>query len=287
MRRRPAIAALRSSGWRTVRHKGTAYGARYGLALIPAAVAGIALSGAPAIQAQTVVEGTVEWAQRASLGTPVTGVVARVAAAAGDRVESGQVLIELDPRRFDAAVAAARARVTQLAPDLEEARRELERAEDMHDRTLISERDLELVRIALAQAEAEVAHAEAMLRIAQIDRERSVVRAPFAGVVIGRRVEVGEVVNARVENVPLIELGDASRLVARALLAPDALPGWSPGIDVAVLVAGHRIAGTIRRVSLEPVREAEGKGVHAMDVEFDPPADAGILIGQRVEIERR
>ena len=177
--------------------------------------------------------------------------------------------------------------MTRLAPDLAEARREFERAEDMYDRTLISERDLELVRIALAQAEAEVAHAEAMLRIAEVERERSVVRAPFAGVVIGRRAEVGEVVNARVENVPLIELGDASRLVARALLAPDALPGWSPGLDAAVLVAGRRIAGTIRRVSPEPVREAGGEGVHAVDVEFEPPADAGILIGQRVEIERR
>ena len=261
---------------------------RYGLAIIPVAAVGIALSGAPvAAWAQTVVEGTVEWARRASLGTPVTGVVARVAAATGDRVESGQVLIALDPRRFDAAVAAAGARVTRLAPDLAEARREFERAGDMYDRTLISERDLELVRIALAQAEAEVAHAEAMLRIAEIERERSVVRAPFAGVVIVRRAEVGEVVNARVENVPLIELGDASRLVARALLAPDALPGWSPGLDAAVLVAGRRIAGTIRRVSPEPVREAGGEGVHAVDVEFEPPADAGILIGQRVEIERR
>ena len=270
-----------------MKHKGTAYGVWYGLALIPVAAAGIVLSGAPAARAQTVVEGTVEWARRASLGTPVTGVVARVAAATGDRVESGQVLIALDPRRFDAAVAAAKARVTRLAPDLAEARREFERAEDMYDRTLISERDLELVRIMLAQAEAEVAHAEAMLRIAEIERERSVVRAPFAGVVIERRVEVGEVVNARVENVPLIELGDASRFVARALLAPDALPGWSPGLDAAVLVAGRRIVGTIRHVSLEPVREAGGKGVHAVDVEFDPPADAGILIGQRVEIERR
>ena len=256
-------------------------------ALIPVVVAGIALTGAPTVQAQTVVEGTVEWARRASLGTPVTGVVARVAVAAGDRVESGQVLIALDPRRFDAAVAAAGARVTRLAPDLAEAQREFDRAGDMYDRTLISERDLELVRIALAQAEAGLAHAQAMLRIAEIERERSVVRAPFAGVVIVRRAEVGEVVNARVENVPLIELGDVSRLVARALLAPDALPGWSPGIDAAVLVAGRRIVGTIRHVSLEPVREVGGEGVHAVDVEFDPPADAGVLIGQRVEIERR
>lgn len=283
----PAVTALRSGGWRTVKRKGTACGVRYGFALIPAIAAGIALCGAPTVQAQAVVEGIVEWARRASLGTPVTGVVARVAVATGDRVESGQVLLALDPRRFDAAVAAARARVTRLAPDLSEAQREFERAGDMYDRTLISERDLELARIALARAEADLAHAQAMLRIAEIERERSVVRAPFAGVVTVRRVEVGEVVNARVENVPLIELGDVSRFVARALLAPDALPGWSPGLDAAVQVAGRRIAGTIRHVSLEPVREVGGKGVHAVDVEFDPPADAGILIGQRVEIERR
>ena len=256
--------------------------------LIPALTIGIALSDAPSVRAQTVVEGTVEWARRASLGVPVTGVVARVDVATGDRVESGQVLVALDPGRFDAAVAAARARVARLVPDAEEARREFERAEDMYERTLISDHDLELARIALARVEAEAAHAGAMLRIAEIDRGLSVVRAPFAGVVIDRRVEAGEVVNAQVENVPLVELGDTSRLIARALLKSDALPDWSPGLDVTVLAADRRIAGTVRHVSPEPAPRNAGSGtVYAVDVEFEPPADAVVRIGQRVKIERR
>ena len=249
---------------------------------------GVVLADAPSAQAQTVVEGTVEWARRASLGVPVTGVVARVEAEPGERVESGQVLVALDPGRFDAAVAAARAQMTRLAPDVAEARREFERAEDMYERTLVSEHDLELARIALAQAEADAAHAEAVLRIAEIDRDRSVVRAPFAGVVIERRVEIGEVVNTQVENASLVELGDTSRLIARALLAPDALPGWSPGLDAAVLAAGRRIAGKVHHVSSEPASPSAGReAVYAVDVEFAPPANAVVRIGQRVEIERR
>ena len=268
-----------------MKRKGTSSGARSGLVLVPILAVGVALALAevPAARAQIVVEGTVEWARRASLGVPVTGVVARVGAMPGDRVEGGQVLVALDPARFDAAVAAARARVERLAPDVAEARREFERAEDMYDRTLISEHDLELARIALARTEADAAHAEAALRIAEIERERSVVRAPFAGVVIERSAEIGEVVNAQVENVPLVELGDTSRLVARALLAPEALPDWPPGLDAAVVVAGRRIAGTVRHVSLEP---AGAEGVYTLDVEFEPPADAVIRIGQRVEIRR-
>ena len=270
--------------------KGTPGGAGRGFAIIPAVAAWIALCGVPPAQAQAVVEGTVEWARRASLGVPVTGIVARADAAPGDRVEGGEVLVALERGRFDAAVAAARARVARLAPDVAEARREFERAGDMYERTLISEHDLELARIALARAEADAAQAEAMLRIAEIDRARSVVRAPFAGVVIERRVEVGEVVNARAASAPLIVLGDASRLVARARLAPDALAGWSPGLEAVVLIAGRRIEGKVRHVSPEPVRparEGEAGGVYAVDVEFEPPAGTVVRIGRRVKIERR
>ena len=264
-----------------MRHRGT-------LAFIPLPAALIVLSAASAAQAQTVVEGTIEWARRSNLGMPVTGVVAQVAVAPGAPVERGQALVVLEPGPFDAAVDAAQAQVARLDPDLAEARRELERAEDMYDRTLISDHDLELVRIALMRVRAEAARAKAMLRRAEIDRARSVLRAPFAGVVVERRVAVGEVVNAGVENVPLVVLGDVSRFVARARLQADALPGWSPGLAVTVLIAGHRIKGTVRHVSLEPAGNAEAADpVYAVDVEFAPDADITVRVGQRVRIERR
>ena len=237
--------------------------------------------------AQTAVAGTVEWARRASLGIPVTGVVARVAVTPGDRVESGQELVALDAKRFDVAVAAAQAQVARLDPDVAEARRELERAEDMFDRTLISEHDLERVRIELARVEADAAHARAMLQIAEIDRARSILRAPFDGIVIERRTEIGEVVNAQVENAPLVVLGDVTRLVARARLAADALSDWPPGLDVTVVVAERRVEGNVRQVSFEPAGDANGAPAYAVDVEFKPAADMAILIGQQAQIERR
>lgn len=255
------------------------------LVLVPILAAVIALSGTSTAGALTVVEGTVVWARQASLGIPVSGIVARVAVSRGDRVDHGQELVELEREPFDAAVDAARAQVSRLDPDVAEARREFERAEDMYDRTLISEHDLELARIALARVEAEAAHAGAMLRLAELDRARSVLRAPFAAVVIERGVEAGEVVNAAVENVSLVVLGDPSRLIARARLEAGALSDWPPGLDVAVLIAGRRIAGQVRHVSLVPVDSVGDEPAYAVDVEFSP--DVGVRIGQRVDIERR
>ena len=113
-----------------MKRNGASSGGRRGLGLARTLAIGIALFDMSSAWAQTVVEGTVEWSRRASLGMPVTGVVARAGAAPGDRVEGGQELIALDPARFDAAVAAAGARVARLAPDVAEAQRELERAED-------------------------------------------------------------------------------------------------------------------------------------------------------------
>ena len=83
-----------------MKQKTTTSDVRSRLGPIVALAVGVVLADAPSAQAQTVVEGTVEWARRASLGVPVTGVVARVEAEPGERVESGRVLVALDPGRF-------------------------------------------------------------------------------------------------------------------------------------------------------------------------------------------
>ena len=63
--------------------------------------------------------GTLEW-DRVSLPAEASEVLLRITVAEGERVEAGQLLLELDPRRQDARIAQARAEVEQAAAHLAE-----------------------------------------------------------------------------------------------------------------------------------------------------------------------
>ena len=97
-------------------------------------------------------QATLQWGQRAELGTLVSGVVAEVPVRAGQSVNKGALLVTLDDRGFRARVQGAQAAVTRTGVRFEEAKREQERAIELYDRTVLSEHERQLAEIALAEA---------------------------------------------------------------------------------------------------------------------------------------
>ncbi len=237
----------------------------------------------------TAIEGRVDWLRRASLRFSQSGIITQVAVDAGDRVSPGQILLALDSAPFDADIDAAGAELTRLDPDLEEGERELERAQDLFDRTLISDHELHLSRIALARLKAQQARAKALLRLAEIRRERSVLRAPFAGIVIRRAAEVGEFFNTQLPAPAPVEIGDSSLLAARLSLPATALSRWKKGLEVIIESGGQSVVGKVRHIGIEP--DSTG-AFYPVEVEFVPFAGFGdentaFRIGRRVEIRHR
>lgn len=176
-------------------HSGRRFGRRAaaGLALLLGALAAVAAS------AETVeyrFDGVVEPRQRVELANRVSGVVTKIHVAGGERVEQGAVLFELDPSAFridvdiaNAAVAEARARLA-LAEDA--ARRQatlLARGTGTTARANETALSVEIARAALAQRAAELAAAE-------LNLDRTRVRAPITGVVGRPRVAPGAFVEA-------------------------------------------------------------------------------------------
>lgn len=224
----------------------------------------------PAAQAAEVAA-TVDWVRRVELGTPVSGVVAEVHAAPGDRVAKGAPLVALDPRPLEAALAAAEARRSKAVPARAEAERELERTRELYDRTLLSTHDLQLAEIAFAQADAELQAARAAVQQAELDLEYSMVRAPFAGVVLARPAEPGQSVVNRLESRPLVVLAEAERLLARAAVTAEVADGLEAGQELGVTVDGATVPGTVRQVGLEPVAPDAEPPRYALEVVFEPP----------------
>lgn len=228
-------------------------------------------NAASAVQVQAMLE----WSRRVELSTPVSGTVTEVNVEPGNQVKKGQVLLRLDPRGFQANVLQARARVESTIAARKEAHRELERAQDLYDRTVLSDHELQLAKIAFAKADAAYSAAQAGLTEAQLTLEYSAVRAPFDGIVIDRKVDVGQAVVSEITSEPLVVLAAAGRMIARASVAEAQLAGLSVGQSVRVTIGGKTYQGKVKHIGLEPVAQAQGAVTYPVDVEF--PTGAEVL----------
>ena len=147
--------------------------------------------------------------RRATVSAKVTGKIKDVLIDEGMRVATGQVLARLDDtdavaalRAAEAAHAVAKATLRDLEVRLANAERALERNRELRERELVSVEALDNAETAVASYEAQLALAEeqvtAAQRTAEISRQNvdnCVVRAPFAGIIVSKDAQPGEMVS--------------------------------------------------------------------------------------------
>ncbi len=174
----------------------------------------IATAAAPAAQgpgAATVLQATgyVTARRQATVSAQITGKLTDVLIEEGEHVEAGQVLAQLESRsqraqraEADAQLGEARARVRQFESELAQARRDYTRQQDLVTRNLASVQAVEAARTQVDSLAAQLAAqqeavqlAAAQVRSAQVQLDYTTVRAPFAGVVIAKAAQVGEIVS--------------------------------------------------------------------------------------------
>jgi len=114
---------------------------------------------------------------------------------AGGFFEAGDELLRLDDREARIAVDRARAQVRLRASEATLAAADAKRRKQLSDRGAVSASDLEQFESRSSVAAASLAQARAQLAQAQLDLERTVMRAPYDGRVRERRVDVGQFVS--------------------------------------------------------------------------------------------
>jgi multidrug efflux system membrane fusion protein len=229
---------------------------------------------------------SLQWAQRVELSTLVSGNIAEVNVDVGSRVKAGAVLLRLDQRGFKAQLAKAKADNIHAKDALDEAKRELDRSQELFDRTVLSIHDLQLVKIALARAKADYRGTQAALEQAKLNLEHSTIRAPYDGVVLHRQAQVGQTVISRLQATPLLVLARADRMIARAGVVRKDLDRLKVGDTLPVKVGGTSFDGKVVRLGMEPMPEEVGpEPVYAVDVAFTPPASGDLRAGQQASVQ--
>ncbi|WP_165873501.1 efflux RND transporter periplasmic adaptor subunit [Parasulfuritortus cantonensis] len=218
----------------------------------------LALFAAPAWAAD--LSGQLDWSQRVVIATPLAGVVETVEVLPGQRIAKDGVLLSLNQTVYKAGLMEANADISRLTEELADARRELDRANELYSRTVSSTTELDAAKLRHARAAALLAAAEARVEKARRLLDESAPRAPFDALVLDRLAEPGMAVAGQCQPTPLLVLARADEIVARAGLPAGQATGLKPGAKATVAVAGKSVAGRIAAV------RAKADGRYEVDV---------------------
>lgn len=250
--------------------------------------------------------GTVKACRRARMAPSGGGRIARLDVKEGDRVRKGQVLLEIwnADKISQVRVAEAHARASALHADevcavADTARREAERARELQGQGFVSQEraeravaDARAREAACAAARAEVRHAHAAVGAAKTELDRTVMRAPFSGIVAEVTGEVGEYTTPSPPGIPTppaIDLIDDSCLYVDAAIDEVNAPAIRLGMPARITIdafPGEHFAARVRRIApyvLDVEKQARTVDV---EVEFKRPADIKrLLVGYSADIE--
>ncbi|HEY4445875.1 MAG TPA: efflux RND transporter periplasmic adaptor subunit [Steroidobacteraceae bacterium] len=126
----------------------------------------------------------------------VGGILFRQAAVEGTPVKRGEMLFEIDPRPYIAALAQAQAGLAQSHAAQAQAVRDLARARPLTEIDALSQRELDAAVAANASSQAQVKAAEAAVNTAELNLGYTQVRSPIDGVMSRALIRIGGVVTA-------------------------------------------------------------------------------------------
>ena len=248
--------------------------------------------------------GTIDACRRSRMSPAMGGQIASLHVKEGDLVQKDQILIELWNKESKARVKEAKARVKaaersaqQVCILSDRAQREAKRKTELLERGLASEEDTET---AVSNAESQSAACDAALtqvevyqasvEVIEASLERTMLIAPFDGIIAEIEGELGEYVTPSpvgVATKPTVDLIDSSCIYISAPIdeidAPEVVSGMTARITMDAF-GNQEFPATVRRVApyvLDLEKQARTVEIEAV---FDNP-DQALLPGYSADIE--
>lgn len=180
--------------------------------------------------------GTLRADQTVQLEPKRPGHVRQLRVIEGARVEEGDVLVVLDDDALRAQVDLARASLSEAVVREQNARRQHERTIALHKKGVASQQELDDATAELDRADATVEVARAGVAFAEAQLADTVIRAPFAGVLGQRFVDLGAFVK---DGEPIATLVDLDPVEAVVAVPERYLSQLRLGHEVRAMVVSH------------------------------------------------
>ncbi|MGE0357550.1 MAG: efflux RND transporter periplasmic adaptor subunit [Burkholderiales bacterium] len=191
-----------------------------------------------------------------NVGTQVSGAIIKLHADYNSEVKEGQLLAELDPSLFNAALAQSEASLSSAHAALRLAETKEARTRSLVGKGFISQAELDT-----AVKELEAAQAQVELVKAQVARDKTnlrytVIRSPISGVVVARNVELGQTVAASFNTPTLFQIArDLAQMQIETSIAEADIGGIVAGLSARFRVdayPGQFFRGVVKQVRLNP-----------------------------------
>jgi HlyD family secretion protein len=223
--------------------------------------------------------------RKVDVSAETIGKITTLAVAEGDKVEAGQLLMEIDPAEYASVVEALEASVNTADADLKLARvtaekavHDLERSESLFENNLIADQQVDDARtsalVEAARVDAAVARqqqAHANLQKARHDLKKVTISAPMAGVVTRLNVEEGENAIMGTLNNPgtvLLEIADLSTMETEINVdeteVVDVLLGQAADVEIDAF-PDQVFAGEVTEIGNSPIYTSTGLNQQAVD----------------------
>ena len=193
-----ALAAAGYFGWqqwhgadKTSTDKGAQKSAASSSNAVPVTIAPVVKADFPVYLGSL---GTVQGFNTVLVRTRVDGQIDKIAFKEGQLVNQGDLLVQIDPRPFQAALDQAKAKKAQDAANLANANLDLQRFTKLGEFATRQQTDTQ--RSTVAQLTAQIAADDAAIFNAQTQVDYTTVKAPISGVAGLRQVDQGNIVNA-------------------------------------------------------------------------------------------
>lgn len=170
--------------------------------------------------------GTVQGFNTVQVRTRVDGQIDKIAFTEGQMVKQGDLLVEIDPRPFQAVLDQAKAKKAQDEANLANANLDLQRYTKLGEFATRQQTDTQ--RSTVAQLTAQIAADEAAISNAQTQLDYTQVKSPITGVAGLRQVDIGNIVNASSQT-GVVTIAQVEPITVIFTASEDQLPYISEG----------------------------------------------------------
>jgi multidrug efflux system membrane fusion protein len=167
--------------------------------------------------------GTVEPLEGVAVQAQVAGILQRVAFKEGDEVKQGQVLFEIDPRPYRAALDQAMAALARDRAQAANAAEEVKRYEALFQKQYVTAQQYEQVKTTAAAGQATLAGSQAAVDQARLNLQYATIRAPISGRTGSLLIREGNLVRANAAE-PLVVINRLRPILVRFAVPAGNLP---------------------------------------------------------------
>jgi HlyD family secretion protein len=206
--------------------------------------------------------GTIEPVRTVEVKSKASGEILRLFADIGDQVAPGEMLAEIDPRdvRNHYDQAQADLDVAQARADIAQA--QLERSQQLLEAGVITQREHESARLENANGHAALVKAVTNFQLAELQLNDVQIRAPMAGTIIQKNIEVGTVIQSASQNVSggstLFTMANLAEMQVRTLIDETDVGQLEAGMGVEIMVEAYPdrpFRGTLQKIEPQAVVE--------------------------------